>query len=318
MEKIAILDTGYNSYEYEHKVFVKHGYELIIFHGPASNMEMKTEFASEACGILVRDSVIGASALERMPRLKAIVRYGVGYDNIDLEAATAKGIRVANVQGYANHAVSDHALALMFACTRDLQRDPSRPFGKPSRKELFELHNKTLGIIGVGRIGSHFSRKASPLFQRTLAYDPYRSAEYLKSHGAEKGELEELLRESHVISLHCNLTEETRHMINGEAFETMQNTPVLINTARGAVIEESALLAALDAGKVHSAGLDVYETEPPGAEQAQLMDHPHVISTPHIAWYSETAIRELQQRAADNMIGLLSGRQISDEIRPHA
>jgi D-3-phosphoglycerate dehydrogenase len=223
---------------------------------------------------------------------------------------------VANVQGYANHAVSDHAMALMFACSRGFGPFPPDAFGRPFRKEVMELHDKTLGIIGIGRIGSHFSRKASPLFSRTLACDPYQTAEYMKKAGAVKCELPELLAGCHVISIHCSLTPETSHMLNEPAFGMMERKPVIINTARGPVIEEGALLRALHEGRIHSAGLDVFEVEPHGYTEGRLIDHPYVITTPHIAWYSVNAIRELQKRATDNLLALLLGRSIPDEIIP--
>ncbi len=314
MKQIAILDTGYESYGLEQELFTRHGYELIIYEAPSGDIHAKYEFACRASGILVRGSVIDNEALKHMPNLEAIVRYGVGYDNIDLEAAFQRGIRVANVQGYANHAVSDHALALMFACTRGITGDPASPFGTPWRPHILELHNKTLGIIGIGRIGSHFSKKASSLFGEVLAFDPYRSGSYMREHKAEKSGFEELLRRSHVISIHCNLTPETANLINDSAFRAMEQVPVIINTARGQVIQEEALLRALEQGKIHSAGLDVYASEPPGSAQVKLMAHPHVVATPHLAWYSENSMKELQRRAAQNMVDLLGGRKIMDEI----
>jgi len=152
------------------------------------------------------------------------------------------------------------------------------------------------------------------LFKSIIAYDPYKPAAHIKSCGAEKVDLAELLNESHVISLHCNLTDETRHIIDQTAFDRMSNRPVIINTARGPVVDEKALLNALKSGVIHSAGLDVFEMEPPGKDQEELLEHPHVVSTPHIAWYSESSIVELQRRAADNLIGLLTGKKISDEL----
>ena len=337
MEEIAVLDTGYEDYSQEQRLFSENGYRLKIFDGSARDLEEKISFASGATGILVRSSRIDREFLDRMPRLKAIVRYGTGYDNIDLAAAAGRGIRVANVQGYADHAVSDHALALMFACVRNLsavehhsrkhrpsdEEQPSAPasaggeevFGKPGRKEVFELHDKTLGIIGIGRIGSQFASKAGPLFERIIAFDPYKEAAYMKEFGAEKTSFGDLLQRSHVISLHCSLTHETRHLLDVAAFGQMKNRPVIINTSRGPVMDERALLTALEEGKVHSAGLDVFETEPPGEKQQALLNHSRVAWTPHIAWYSDCSMRELQRRAAANMIALLTGGEAEDEVK---
>jgi len=314
MKSIAVIDTGYDSYDYERELFLEHGYELVIYNGPARVRKLQLDFAAEASGILVRGTSIDKEAFEQMPNLKAIVRYGAGYENIDLNTAASKGVRVANVQGYANHSVSDHAIALMFACIRNLNGNSIDSFGKPARQEVFELHNKTLGIIGIGRIGSHFSRKTSTLFEKTVAYDPYKTAEYMQANNAEKIDLSELLNKSHVISLHCNLTDETRHILNELGFLKMHNKPVIINTSRGPTICEKDLLKALDSGRVHSAGLDVFEKEPPGKDQELLLQHSNVISTPHIAWYSDRASNELQKRAADNMLALLSGKHVDDEL----
>jgi len=314
MKKIAIIDTGYESYDCERQLFAAAGYELIIFQGKEKGGTRLFEFAKDAEGILVRDRKVGPAELELMPHLKAIVRYGVGYDNINLEAARERSIRVANVQGYAIHSVSDHALALMFACTRNLQANREGSFGIPPRKEVLELHHKTLGIIGIGRIGSQLALKASPLFKEIVAYDPYKSLEYMTRLNVTRVALPDLLRESHVISLHCNLTDETRHILDNSGFEMMAQKPVIINTSRGPVIDEQALLKALEDGTVHSAGLDVFEKEPPGKEQAELLGHPLVVTTPHVAWYSENAVKILQKRAAENMAGLLLGKQVDDEL----
>jgi len=312
--RIAILDGGYESYACEQELFSQHGFELIIYDGPRRDQNKKYQFAHKAVGILVRELTIDERALEIMTNVKAIVRYGVGYDNIDLDVCRKRNIRVANVQGYANHSVSDHALALMFSCTRDVEGSRKGAFSRPSRLDMFELHNKIIGIIGIGRIGSQFSSKVSTLFKRALAYDPYKTREYIRSTGAEKVGLSTLLRQSHVISLHCNLTGETRHMLDERAFDQMKEKPVIINTSRGPVIDEVALLYALNSGLIHSAGLDVFEKEPPGEEQMPLLNHPYVIYTPHIAWYSHSSILILQKKAAQNLLGLLKGEQIEDEL----
>ncbi|KPL20980.1 MAG: hypothetical protein AMS23_10070, partial [Bacteroides sp. SM1_62] len=247
MAIVAIIDTGYRSYDYEKELFAGMGYELQIFQGERVDIPAKRALAMKAAGILVRDTPIGEEVFSGAPELKVIVRYGTGYDNIDLEAATAHGIKVANVQGYGNHSVSDHALALMYACIRGLptgEKNVLTAFGKPPFPEVFELHEKTLGIIGLGRIGGTFSDKARYLFSRVLATDPYITDEKFERHGAEKSDLENLLEQSHVISLHCNLTDETRHLINREAFSRMRQRPVLINTSRGPVVDTNALLEA--------------------------------------------------------------------------
>jgi D-3-phosphoglycerate dehydrogenase len=293
MDIVAIIDTGYASYEYEKELFGGMGYELKIFQGDRTDITAKRELARKAAGILVRDTPIGEETFSRAADLRALVRYGTGYDNIDVKAATVQGIKVANVQGYGNHSVSDHALALMFACIRGLpigEKNILTSFGKPPFSEVFELHDKTLGIIGLGRIGGTLCEKARPLFSRVLAADPYIPDEKFNLHGAEKSTLDNLLQKSHVISLHCNLTDETRHLLNRESFSKMGQCPVVVNTSRGPVIDANALLEAADEGCIHSAGIDVYENEPADQRQEGLVSHPRIITTGHYAWYSDRAI----------------------------
>jgi D-3-phosphoglycerate dehydrogenase len=315
--KIAIIDLGYKNYQYEKELFNRNGYTLKLYTGSPTDRIEKAHFASDVNGILVRGTVIDADFLNLTPNLKAIVRYGVGYDNIDIKEATRRKIKVANVRGYANHAVSDHALALVYACVRSISLGSQQIrtiFSKPPIDDIFELHDKTVGIIGLGRIGACFSSKARYLFKDVLAYDPYIPDYKFNEVGAKKTDLSTLFARCHVISIHCNLTDETRHIINNAAFDKMKNRPVLINTARGPVVCQEALVEALDHGILHSAGIDVFEDEPPSEKQEPLFNHPRAIVTGHYAWYSDTSVQVLQHRAADNLIKLLTGQCIEDQL----
>jgi D-3-phosphoglycerate dehydrogenase len=309
-QKVAILDTGYESYEYEKRILEEAGYELQIFSGERNDRPGKLALAKDAVGLMIRWTNIDEEFLQASPSLKAIVRYGVGYDNVDLEAATRHHVKVANVQGYANHSVSDHALAMIFGCARALPRGEQMvktQFAKPPSKQVLELHDKTLGIIGLGRIGGTLCKKAQSLFKRILATDPYISHERFSKLGASQTNLDDLLGQSDVISIHCNLTRETEGLIDRNKLQLIENNTILINTARGSVVNEKDLLAALQSGKLHSVGLDVYADEPPTAQQNDLIDHPRVITTGHYAWYSTKSISELQKRATDNLLSLLQG-----------
>ncbi len=317
METVAIIDTGYESYKYEHELFNRASYRLDIFQGDPSDIPAKARFCENASGILVRGTRVDKKFMEQAPKLRAISRYGSGYENIDLEEASKRNIKVANVQGYGNHSVSDHAIALMYACSRRLLQGVKairKEFGKPPYPDIFEFHDKTLGIIGLGRIGSHLAGKTVTMFNKILACDPYVPDEKFIEYGTVKCRLPELLEKSHVISIHCNLTSETRHMINTGSFSAMKNRPVLINTARGNITDPDALVTALDNNLIHSAGIDVYETEPPGKDQETLINHPRIIATGHYAWYSDSASRELQRRASDNLMALLRGEKIPDGL----
>ena len=317
--KIVILDSGYESYAFEKQLFKDNGYQLEIFPTYEGKKSEKMEFAREAEGILVRHTEIDAGFLSYMKNLKAVVRLGVGFDNINIEACTEFGVKVANVQGYANHSVSDHVLALLFSCSRGLWNTRDQVlnnFARPPVSEVFELHDKTLGIIGLGRIGSELCRKAKPLFKKVIASDPYKPESHFKHLGAINSSLDELLRDSHIISLNCNLTDETNHLLNQSAFIQMKNRPVIINTSRGEVIEETALIKALENNLIHSAGIDVYEDEPCTKAQLKIIDHSRTICTGHYAWYSDRAIRELQKRAARNLLNFLQGNIVEDCLNP--
>jgi D-3-phosphoglycerate dehydrogenase / 2-oxoglutarate reductase len=316
---IVILDSGYKSYEFEKSVFNEEIFNLKIHPTYKGDKAEKAAFAHEAHGILVRHTVINHDFLSRMKNLKAVVRYGVGYDNVDVEACTKHGIKVANVQGYANHAVAEHALAMVLSCSRglwDTKKQINIMFASPPVEDIFELHNKTLGIIGLGRIGSEFSRKASPLFREIIACDPYKPGRHFSGLNVRKVTLQELLEQSHVISIHCNLTPETNHLLDEGAFMKMKCSPVIINTARGEIVDEKALLNALLNQKVHSAGLDVYENEPATDAQEPLINHPRTICTGHYAWYSDRAAEELQKRAAMNLLNLLMNNPVEDCLNP--
>ncbi len=314
---IVILDSGYKSYAFEKELFEGNGFELKIHPTYEGEKAEKMEFAKNAHGILVRHTRIDNEFLLKMKNLKAVVRYGVGYDNVDVATCTRFGVKVANVQGYANHSVSDHVLALMFTCVRGLwntKQQITEKFASPPVEDIIELHDKTLGIIGLGRIGSVLAKKVAPLFKEIIAADPYKSQKYCNRFSVRKVDLTELLQTSDVISLHCNLTAETWHILNDSAFAEMIKKPVIINTSRGETIDENALLKALNNGIIHSAGIDVFENEPPTTTQSQLINHPRTICTGHYAWYSNYAAVELQKRAAMNLLYLLTGKEVEDSL----
>lgn len=315
--KIAVLDPGYAHYNYENELLARSGYELQIFQGNPDDHQAKVHFAADAAGLFVRWTRIDAFFISKCPHLKVIIRYGAGYENIDLEAASRANVKVANVGGYGNHSVSDHALSLIYAGTRGLFPGTAairNQFGKAPFPEVFELHRKTLGIIGLGRIGGTLAGKATGLFSKVVASDPYIPDARFNDLGVQQVSLENLLRQSHVISIHCNLTDETRHLINSRAFGMMDQRPYLVNTARGQVIETGALLQALEDGLIRGAGLDVFDSELPSEIDSAILAHPLIIATGHYAWYSENSVDELQKRAAGNMVALLGNETIEDSL----
>jgi D-3-phosphoglycerate dehydrogenase len=196
----------------------------------------------------------------------------------------------------------------------DSQEQLKEKFATPPVEDVFELHDKTLGIIGLGRIGSQLAKKAAPLFKEIVAADPYKPADHFQELGVRKVSLSELIETSSVISLHCNLTTETRNILGKEAFQNMQNRPVIVNTSRGETIDEKALLEALVHNWIHSAGLDVYHDEPTTEAQQKLINHPRTICTGHYAWYSNSSAVTLQKRAALNLYHFLTGKEVEDRL----
>ena len=235
---------------------------------------------------------------EAAKKLKVVGRAGVGVDNINLAAAAAHGVTVVNAPKSTSVAVAELALGLMLDLARAIPiADSSMKGGQWLKKELkgVELNGKTLGIIGMGNIGSALAVRAAALGMRVVGFDPLLPAEEISKRGAEPVALDDLYAKADYISLHIPLTEETRGLINGQALAKMKRGVRIVCTARGNIIDETALLGAIESGQVAGAALDVYSKEPPGL--TALVAHPKVIATPHIG--AQTA--EAQVRAAEDM-----------------
>lgn len=241
---------------------------------------------------------VTASVLQAGSRLKVVGRAGVGVDNIDLEAARARGVTVVNAPFSTTLAVTELTFGLLLSLAREIPRaDAAMKQGKWIKKELegIELNGKTLGIIGFGRIGMEVGRRAAAFGMNVLAYDPLIEADEIKRRGAEPLALDELYASSDFISLHLPLSVQTRDMVGALAFSQMKDGVRIVSAARGGIIDEKALLAALNSGKVAGAALDVFAEEPPGKSEAVL--HPRVIATPHVGAQSA----EAQSRAGDDI-----------------
>lgn len=241
---------------------------------------------------------VTASVIDAASRLKVIGRAGVGVDNIDLEAARRRGITVVNAPTSTSLAVAELTFGLLLALAREIPRaDAAMKQGKWLKKELegVELNGKTLGIIGFGRIGMEVGKRAAAFGMNVIAYDPLISEDDIKKRGADPASLQDLYAWSDFISLHMPLTVDTRDMIGRQAFSQMKDGIRIVCAARGGIIDEAALVEALNSGKVSGAALDVFSVEPPGLTEA--VSHPRLIATPHVG--AQTA--EAQSRASEDI-----------------
>lgn len=306
--RVVVIDGGYDSYATEQEILAPYGARIEV--RPCDrDADLVSAAVAGADAVLVRESPVGAAAMDLMPRCRAIVRYGIGVDNIDLEAARERHIYVANVPDYGSEEVSDHALALLLAVVRRIaSRDRAVRAGAWNLARTQKMHRiagRTLGLVGYGRIARSFERKMRGIgTNRVLAYDPFAEP----AADVEMVSLETLCREADFISVHAPLLAQTRHLIDARCIGLMKPTAVIVNTARGALIDEAALVEALRAERILGAGIDVYESEPPAPDHP-LFGLDNVVLSDHTGWYSEESVAELQTKAARELARVLSGKQ---------
>jgi D-3-phosphoglycerate dehydrogenase len=306
--KIISIQHEYPSTEHERRVVTAAGGEYVD--ADALPLDQAVRHCEDADGIIVRWLKIGPDLIHRFRRCKIIVRYGVGYDNVDLAAATEAGIMVGHSPSYCLDEVATHALALLLACVRNvvpIHRRLAQGGWAPNPPEKsYRMAGRTLGLVGFGNIGQSVARKLGGWRMRLLATDPFVEPEKAAALGVELVDLETLCRESDFISLHAPLLPETRHLISRHEFDLMKPGVIIVNTARGPVLDAAALLAALDAGRVASAGIDVFEVEPLDVN-SPLRLHPRVTISDHTAWYSEESVAELQITVAEEAVRVCTG-----------
>jgi D-3-phosphoglycerate dehydrogenase / 2-oxoglutarate reductase len=247
-----------------------------------------------------------AEVFSEAPELKVIARYGVGYDRIDLEAARKAGVRVTNAPGANGPSVSELALGLMFAVARQLpQMSTAVAAGDWPRFQGIELAGRQLGVLGLGAIGCGTAAMARGIGMDVLGFDPGLSDEDITALGITPATLDEIFTRSDVLSLHIPLNEETRNIVSAERIAAMPRGTIIINTARGGLIDEEAAAAALDTGHVFGLGLDAFETEPP--RDSLLVGHPRVVATPHSGAHSKESVQRTATAAVENLLRVLDG-----------
>jgi D-3-phosphoglycerate dehydrogenase len=316
---VLVTDYAWPSLDAERRILSVIGAELIV--ADAGTEEELLRLAPRADAILTCWRPVTAAVLDAAPRCRVVARYGIGLDNIAVDHATRLGILVTNVPGFCVEEVSDHALALLLACARQVvafaRATRTGRWERGSGLPLRRLRGQTLGLIGFGAIARALAIKAHCLGLHVVAYTPRLVPDALGSLGTATNDLGELLRASDYVSVHVPLTNETRRLIGARELALMKPTAYLINTSRGAVIDEAALFRALTEGEIAGAALDVLAQEPPEPDNP-LLALDNVIVTPHAAFSSEEAIATLQRRAAEQVATVLRGDIPEYLVNPEA
>ena len=279
------------------------------------------EGARNADVLLVGIRPLNRQVIERLPAVRLLVRCGTGFDIIDVAAATERGIRIANVPDYCVDEVADHTLLLLLAAVRRVRQfalswELDGRWEKLDYPDVHRLRGRTLGLVGFGRVASEVARRARSFDLRLIAAAPRLDPRRLSTMGVEAVELDDLMRRSDIISLHCPLTPSTIGLLNDVAFSRMRPGVVIVNTSRGPLIDLGALERALDAGVVAAAGLDVVEGEPEPVAARRLLDRRNVLVTPHVAWYSREALSDLGSSVADEVLRYDHGKPPRSLVNP--
>lgn len=316
MTRVLVTDITWPDTSVEREVLAGVGAELVL--APTGAEQELVDLVADADAILTCFAHVTPAVVAAGQRLRVIGRYGIGVDNIAVDEATARGIPVTNVPAYCLDEVAEHVLAMILSLVRGLHRydravragDWSLSIGLPTRR----VRGTTLGIVGFGRIGEALAEKAGALGMTVVAYEPHRP-QRAREAGVEVLDLLELAARADFVSLHVPATPETNGMIGAEFLAAMKPTAYLINAARGALVDQDALVDALAAGEIEGAGLDVFVPErlPDGH---RLLRSDRVLATPHTAFYSEESMAELARLAAENVAAVLDGRRPAAIVNP--
>jgi len=308
MSFVLLTDCDLGEPEVERAVLAGAGLDLV-----ASDCRTEDEVidaAEGAVGLLVQYAPIGARVLAALPQLQAIVRYGVGLDTIDVAAAANRGVRVLAVPDYCTDEVADHALALLLAVTRCVAAsDRAVRSGQWPEAHTFTtasaLRERRVGLVGFGRVGRAVADRCRAFGADVCAYDPNVASDELRAAGVQPVGIDDAFG-SDVVSLHLPLTEETDGLVDARRLALMPRDGILLNVSRGGLVDEAALVEALDSGRLAAAGLDVVADERP-SHNSVLRAHPRVVLTPHIAFYSPGSLARLRRAAAERLVTALDG-----------
>ncbi|MFQ5860542.1 MAG: C-terminal binding protein [Dehalococcoidia bacterium] len=306
--KVAVTDTVFPSLDPERKSLLPLDADMVV--GQARTEDEVIPLVQDADVVFVTYAPITAKVIQFMQKAQAIIRSGIGVDNVDIEAATRRGIMVANTTNYCNEEVASQAMAFLLACARGIfSTDRTVREGRWDLKAvnyLRRLSTQTLGLLGLGRIGAAVAERARPFGLRILTFDPYITPQRAQDLGVELVDMDTLLAQSDYVSVHTPLTPETRHIVGDELLSKMKPTAFLINVSRGGIVDQAALIRALQEGGIAGAALDVLETEPPSPDDP-ILKLPNVILSPHAAFYSQEALQDLRRMAWEQVISVLKG-----------
>lgn len=309
MKKVVALSSFPHEFDYERQEFGKReDVEFLI--SPLKNPAEVIEIVRDADVILFTDVRMEADFLAELEKCKLIIRYGIGYDNIDIRKAAELGIIVCNAPNYGVVDVAEHAVSLMLSCSKrltymnDCIRDGMWNTGNMGTS--CRMFGKTIGFVGFGKIARCVCERTNAFRMKALVYDPYINEDVLEKYGAECVSLDTLLKEADYVTLHLPLSADTKHIIGMNELKKMKNTSFLINTGRGGLVNEKDLVDALDNGIIAGAGLDVFEDEKGGLDK-RLLSMEKVALTPHVAWNTREGMVALHEEVTDNVLRFLNG-----------
>ena len=314
---VAVADFPFPNLNPAEAVLSELDAEMVLADEPT--LEGILKVAAQADGLMVTYGQITADVIKGLKKCKVIGRFGLGVDNIDIEAATKAGIAVVYVPDYCIDEVSDHAMSMLLNLARKISFSNSLVqagrWEMPAVTPLSRLRGRTLGLAGLGQIPRAVAPKAQSFGLKVIAFDPYVDKEVAKALDVELVDLDTLLESSNYVSVHVPMMPETEKMFDADAFKKMKPDALLVNTARGPLVDTDALAEALDAGEIGGAALDVMPVEPPGTDHP-LLGRDNVILTPHTGFYSIEALEELQTKTARGVVDVLQGNKPVYPINP--
>jgi D-3-phosphoglycerate dehydrogenase len=312
MKRILLTTTSFQDTPGEHhQMLEKEGFEIVRERGPLPESRMLELVAKgDFDGWLIGDDAITRAVIEKsLPRLKVISKYGIGLDKVDVKSATEFKLPVTFCPGVNHTTVAEHVFGLMLAIYRDIVPQCNYvKSGNWKRLTGHELAGKTIGVIGLGRIGKEVSSRARAFGMNVIAFDLYWDEKFAQQYSVQRADsIEDVLKVSDIVTLHTNLTDETRHLMNSKRLAIMKKGSVLINTARGELVETNDIVAALKSGQLLGYGADVLESEPPPKDHP-LFACPNAVLTPHIGSRTYESVARQAKMAAQNLINVLNGQ----------